>query len=101
MQFTTSKGIIKTYELDIDRILEMEAKDPNYSFMDDLANVDSDKIRFTAFDRMARVLGSDLKQMIKDGVTVEDLMNIFIGCLKEAGFISGEPASASSSVQDA
>ena len=100
MEFTTSKGIIKTFELDIDKILEMEAKDPDYSLMDDLSGLDSDKMRFSAFDRMARVLGSDLKQMTKDGVTIEDQMDIFIECLKEAGFISEEPASASSSVRD-
>lgn len=101
MQFTTSKGVIKTFELDIDKILEMEAKDPNYSLMDDLDNLDSDKLRLSTFDRMARLVGSDLKTMLKDGIGFEDLTNIFIDCLKETGFISGEPASASSSAPDA
>lgn len=101
MQFTTSKGIIKTFELDIDKILEMEASDPKYSIFAELDGLDSDNIRLTMFDHIARFVGSDLKQMIRDGIRIEDIATIFTECLKESGFISEEPASASSSDPDA
>ena len=78
------------FELDIDRIIEEEEKDPDYSLMADLKQFEDGKIRFSAFKRLAGFIGTDMDSMRKQGLNLADLISIFTGCIEELGFTSEE-----------
>lgn len=85
----------KTYSfaLDLDRILEMEEKDENYSFLDEVSKLGEGKFRVTTLNNMCKFMGTTYKDYIKTGLTVDNLSDILIECIKEAGFFTETPES--------
>lgn len=89
MKATDKFGEVHEYKLDINAILEAEAKDPEYSFLHDLQSM-GNKPRLTTLARIANSVGGDLQSMLALGFTMDKIADIFTKCLEEAGFISVE-----------
>lgn len=82
-----------SYFLDLDMILDREEKDPNYSFLDEVSKLGEGKFRVTTLNEMCKFVGTTYKEFIKTGLTIDDLTEILIECIKEAGFFTETPDS--------
>lgn len=91
-------GNSHTYTLNIDYIIELEDADSTYSFMEDVSKL-GDTLRISNLNRVCKALGSDVKEMLALGFTIEKIANIFTECMREAGFISEKPEPTPSSAE--
>ena len=81
-------GVIKSFSLDMDEVLRREAENPEFSVID-VADGFDNKMRFTQLYLMAKLVGSDYHVMVHEyGYEVDDLVNIYVECIKEEGFRS-------------
>jgi len=81
------------FELNINKIIEKEESDPTYSLSTDLASFENSGLRFSAFNRLAGFIDTDLAGLKKQGLNLKDLTEIFMGCIDELGFSSDAPES--------
>lgn len=85
VKFTSSKGETYDFHLDLERILELEAKDPEFS-IEGLTSSIEKKFRFTELVTLVSLLGWDYKEFCDRGFTVNDLSAIIVDCMPELGF---------------
>lgn len=90
---TSKKGETKDLCLDFDAIVEMENKDPNYSFFEEMDRM-GDKPKVATLDRLARLIydGKGWKEFVRDGFTIDDLTKVLKGSMVELGFTSEDSA---------
>lgn len=82
------------YKLNIQAILDEEAKNPDYSFFDELEDFGK-HLRFSEIMRMCEYVSSSYEEMFTARkLAFSDLPKIVQGCLEEAGFHSAEPVQA-------
>lgn len=89
VKFTSSKGETYDFHLDLERILELEAEDPEFS-IEGLTNKLGERFRFTELVKMVSLLGWDYKEFCDRGFYVNDLSAIIVECMSELGFTSAE-----------
>ena len=77
----------QTYEfnLSIGKILEMEAADPQYSFIEDVQSLAS-RPRLLTLDKLMRASGQSLEGLISAGFAIDEISEIFAKVLDSAGF---------------
>lgn len=76
-----------TFSLDLDRICEMELKNPDFNFLTMLANA-GEEFRLSTIVTLCDFLGSDYKTMVKQGFTITDISEILTKAMEEIGFFS-------------
>lgn len=93
VKVTSKKGVEKDLCLDFDAIVEMELKDPKYSFMKEMENI-GDDMRLATIDRLTRLIydGKGWKEFVKDGFTLQDLTKVLRESMAELGFTSEDSA---------
>ena len=91
----TKNGVTRTFELDANKIADMEEANPGYDILKDLDSMDG--LKFSVMRRLAGFVGLDFDSMKKDGLDFKDLAEIFKGCIEELGFTSEQPDSNTSS----
>lgn len=97
MMYSKEKnGQVYTFEFNWDYIEELE-KDPDYDLFSDMASMDKHP-RITTLMRLSKLVGWDYKEFVAAGFSANELSEILLECLKEAGFRSEEPTQSSSSV---
>lgn len=80
------------FYLSLDKILEAEREDPEYSFLAEMADLGK-TMRLSSFDRMMRFCGHSLEDMLSAGFKLDELADIFTKTLEETGFISADSES--------
>lgn len=80
------------FHLSLDKILEAEREDPEYSFLAEMADL-GNSMRLLPFDRMMRFCGHGLGEMLSAGFKLDELADIFSKILEEMGFISADSES--------
>lgn len=98
MQFE-KEGKIYTFELDVDKIADMEEKDPSFDLIGELDGMDS--IKFSTLRKLADFVGLDFPSMKEKGLDFKDLMEIITGAFEELGFTSGKEERPAYSKADA
>lgn len=87
-------GVTRTFHLDMDEVLRLEAEDPSFSIIDVADGMD-EKFRFTQLYKIARMLGCEYSKLVHEyGYDITDIVNIFVECIKEEGFPSASPEGA-------
>lgn len=89
MKFTSSKGETHDFHIDIGAMVEMEAKDPDFSIMAISERFDK-AFRMTDFVILAKCIGWDLEDLMAHGYNLKDLSDIFVACFGELGFTSAQ-----------
>lgn len=89
-------GQAYTFEFNWDYLEELE-KDPKYDMFHDMASMDEHP-RITTLYRLARLVGWNYKDFVQKGFSANELSEILVECMKEAGFRSEEPTPDSSSM---
>ena len=87
---TAPNGETYRFEMDLEAILEMESKDPEFSLMKVMNRVGS-TMRITDLVKITKALGWDYKEFVKAGFTVVDLAEIVENCIQDLGFPSEAP----------
>lgn len=83
-----------TFEMDIDYIMDLEAKDKNFSITDIFKTFENGRFRFTELNILTQFVGAGTYiQFRESGLDLSDLGDIINGCFEELGFISKEDAS--------
>lgn len=81
-------GAVHTFELDVEKICEMEEKDPNFDFLAMVSEL-GEKMRLSSLAKLCTFVGSSYKQMTQEyHLTVSDIGNILTKCMEDAGFLS-------------
>lgn len=80
------------FYLSLDKILEAEREDPEYSFLAEMADLGK-SMRLISFDRIMRFCGHGLEEMLSAGFKLDELADIFTQVLEETGFISADSES--------
>lgn len=92
---TSSTGVSRDVDLDIDRICEYEESHPGWTIAD--LSDQLDRLSFTAYNLMAQFLGfKDYKDWIDEGFTMEQMGEAIQGS-KYLGFTASEPTGGSES----
>ena len=89
----------KDFEIDIDKVIEMEIADPNFSLLEEIEKLGK-KFTFTGADKLTRLVGFTYKDFIANGFDVEDLTKIYTECLKDLGFPSAQNKVSTSSDEE-
>lgn len=89
-------GQVHTFEFNWDYVEELE-KDPDYDIFNDMASMDKHP-RITTLMRLSKLVGWDYKEFVAAGFSANELSEILLECLKDAGFRSEEPTQGSSSL---
>ena len=94
VKVTSKNGIEKDLCLDFDAIVEMEEKNPGYSFLEEMDKL-SDTPKLSTIDRLTRLIyeGKGWREFVKDGFTIDDLTTVLKGSMAELGFTSEASAS--------
>ena len=93
----SSKGTERDFVLDVDKIMEYEAKHPNWSLFDELDAVD--KMRFTSLTMLVGfICPLSWREFVAEGYTISDLANIIQSELETLGFTSAEQPSEQADV---
>lgn len=77
-EFTSSTGVVRDVELDLDAICAYEESHPGWSLMDLMDSMK--RLRFTDLDLMARFLGfAGYKAFVSDGFTMSMMADMVTG----------------------
>lgn len=87
---TSSTGEVCQFNLDLDRIIQMEDQDPDFSIFGLMSKMGAN-VRFTDLRKMASFIGWDYAEFCKRGYNIQDLAEIISACLEELGFTSDHP----------
>ena len=91
--YTSSTGVTKDFSISVERILELEEKDPGYSLVNDVRKLPH-TFRLTSADRICRALGTTYNAFIADGFYMEDLARIAADALSDLHFFKPSPTSS-------
>lgn len=83
-------GVMYTFSLDTDYILDLEAKDPSFSFFEELGKLGED-MRLTTLFNLTKFIGWNYRDFVAKGFTMDDLVGILSDCMEELGFRSATP----------
>lgn len=96
-EFTSSTGVVRDVELDLDAICAYEESHPGWS-LPGLAEQMQAHVRFSDYNLLAKLLGfAGLDDVIAQGFSLEDMADMVLGS-KYWGFMGSEPAEDADSV---
>ena len=81
---------VHEFQLNLDKIIEMENEDPEFTLMKLIDSLDGN-IRFSTIEKLCSLLGWTYRDLLAEGYTYVDLANILVGCVEELGFTSEPP----------
>lgn len=77
----------QTFEFDLllIKILEMEAENPNYSFIEDMQSM-GEKPRLLTIDRVMDLAGHPLVELVNAGFSMDEVGDLFAELISKVGF---------------
>ena len=92
-EFTSSTGVTRDFTMSLERILELEAKDPGFSLINDVRKL-GHTFRLTYAEHILQAMGTNYKEFIADGFYLEDLGDIATKAMGELHFLKPSPTSS-------